>query len=265
MPKFLFNFHWYDLLDILIVAFIIYRIIDFIKGTRAVQMVLGLVFLFIVSVLSQELHLVTLHWILTGFLGSIILVIIVIFQNDIRKALINMGQTPFFRNVSFFEKESELEELGKGLMSLAENRTGALVILERNTGLRDYIEKGMILDARISGSLLVSIFNKESPIHDGAVIISKGRIAAAACFLPLTQDPTLEKEMGPRHRAALGLTEENDAVAVIVSEETGAISFAMGGKLSRKMDEKDILKVLRRLFVQHKKKPGLKRFWRGES
>ncbi len=245
----MFSFHWYDVLDILIVAFIIYKIIDLIKGTRAVQMLVGLGVLFVASLLSQKLHLVTLHWILTSFLGSIILVIIVIFQNDIRKALMNMGQTPFFRRVYFFEKESEIEELTLGISSLVERRIGALIILERTTGLRDYIEKGVQLDAKLSGSLLVSIFVKESPIHDGAVIISEGRIAAAACFLPLSQDPTLKKEMGTRHRAAIGLTEESDAVAIVVSEETGDITFAMGGKLSRKMDEKGIKKVLQRLFV----------------
>ncbi|MBW1660009.1 MAG: TIGR00159 family protein [Deltaproteobacteria bacterium] len=250
MSELFFSLHWYDVLDILIVAFIIYKIIDLIKGTRAVQMVVGLGVLFVASLLSQKLHLVTLHWILTSFLGSIILVIIVIFQNDIRKALMNMGQTPFFRKVYFFGKESEIEELCKGISSLAERKVGALIILERNTGLRDFIEKGVQLDAKMSGALLVSIFNKESPIHDGAVIISEGRIAAAACFLPLTQDPTLEKELGTRHRAAIGLTEENDSVAIVVSEETGKVSFAIGGKLSRKMDEKGIKKVLQRLFVQ---------------
>ncbi len=250
MSELFFSLHWYDVLDILIVAFIIYKIIDLIKGTRAVQMVVGLGVLFVASLLSQKLHLVTLHWILTSFLGSIILVIIVIFQNDIRKALMNMGQTPFFRKVYFFGKESEIEELYKGISSLVERKVGALIILERNTGLRDFIEKGVQLDAKMSGALLVSIFNKESPIHDGAVIISEGRIAAAACFLPLTQDPTLEKELGTRHRAAIGLTEENDSVAIVVSEETGKVSFAIGGKLSRKMDEKGIKKVLQRLFVQ---------------
>ncbi len=264
MLHLLVSVHWYDILDILIVAFIIYKIIDLIKGTRAVQMVVGLVVLFVVSVLSQKLHLVTLHWILTSFLGSIILVIIVIFQNDIRKALMNMGQTPFFRRVYFFGRESEIDELCRGISSLADRRIGALIILERNTGLRDYIEKGVQLDARISGALLVSIFSKESPIHDGAVIISEGRIAAAACFLPLSQDPTLEKEMGTRHRAAIGLTEENDAVGIVVSEETGSIRFAMGGKLSRRMDEKGFQKVLQRLFVQSSRKT-IWGFWKHES
>jgi uncharacterized protein (TIGR00159 family) len=173
----------------------------------------------------------------------------------------NMGQTPFFRKVYFFGKESEIDELYKGISSLAERKIGALIILERNTGLRDFIEKGVQLDAKLSGALLVSIFNKESPIHDGAVIISEGKIAAAACFLPLTQDPTLEKELGTRHRAAIGLTEENDSVAIVVSEETGKVTFSIGGKLSRKMDEKGIKKVLQRLFVQASKKP-LKGFWR---
>ncbi len=261
MSELFFSLHWYDVLDILIVAFIIYKIIDLIKGTRAVQMVVGLGVLFVVSLLSQKLHLVTLHWILTSFLGSIILVIIVIFQNDIRKALMNMGQTPFFRKVYFFGKESEIEELCKGISSLAERRLGALIVLERNTGLRDYIEKGVQLDARMSGALLVSVFNKESPIHDGAVIISEGKIAAAACFLPLTQDPTLEKELGTRHRAALGITEENDSVAIVVSEETGKVTFAIGGKLSRKMDEKGLEKVLRRLFVQSSNGP-ISGIWR---
>ncbi len=264
MSQFLFSLHWYDVLDILIVAFIIYKIIDLIKGTRAVQMVVGLGVLFVTSLLSQKLHLVTLHWILTSFLSSIILVIIVIFQNDIRKALMNMGQPPFFRRVYFFGEEREIEELSRGISSLAERKIGALIVLERNTGLRDFIEKGVRLDARLSGSLLVSIFHKESPIHDGAVIISEGKIAAAACFLPLSQDPTLEKELGTRHRAAIGFTEENDAVAIVVSEETGKISFAVGGKLSRKMDEKGIKKVLQRLFVQNSRHT-LTGFRRGES
>ncbi len=250
MLPLLLSLHWYDILDILIVAFIIYKIIDLIKGTRAVQMVVGLVLLFVVSVLSQKLHLVTLHWILTSFLGSIILVIIVIFQNDIRKALMNMGQAPFFRRVYFFGRESEIKELCRGIDILSSRQIGALIVLERNTGLRDFIEKGVQLDAKLSGSLLVSIFSKESPIHDGAVIISEGRIAAAACFLPLSQNPTLEKELGTRHRAAIGLTEESDAVTIVVSEETGSVTFAISGKLSRTMDEKGYKKVLNRLFVQ---------------
>jgi uncharacterized protein (TIGR00159 family) len=235
-----------DLLDILIVAFIIYRIILLIKGTRAVQMLLGLAVILIIYVVSQVVGLYTLHWFLDSFLSSLILVIIVIFQSDIRRALMHVGRNPFFAGMSFHEEKEVIEEMAQAAAVLASRRIGALIVIERETGLKDFLEIGTELDARVSSDLIVSIFHPSSPIHDGALVIQQGRITRAGCFLPLSQNPDISKTLGTRHRAAIGLTELVDAIVIVVSEETGKISVVLGGRITRDLDMTALKKVLKR-------------------
>lgn len=255
MLELLKHFRWsIDLLDILLVAFIIYRLILLIKGTRTVQMLLGLAVLLLVYVASQVGGLHTLNWLLDNFLSSIILVIVVIFQNDIRRALIHMGRNPFSGEAAFREEDRGIEELVKGCMALAARRYGALLVIERETGINDFLEIGTELDARLSGELLGAIFHPQSPIHDGAVIVQRGRLTRAGCFLPLTQNPAVSHRLGTRHRAAIGLTELVDAVTIVVSEETGRVSVVVSGKMTRDLDTVTLHKVLKRLLEPRPKK-----------
>ena len=237
-----------DILDILLVAFIIYRIILLIKGTRAVQMLVGLAVLLLVYVGSQLGGLYTLNWILDNFLSSIILVIVVIFQNDIRRALIHVGRNPFFADLTFREETKVIDELVKGFVALSQKRLGALVVIERETGINDFLEVGVEIDAKPSGELIHSIFHPSSPIHDEAMVIQGGRITRAGCFLPLTQNPNISQRLGTRHRAAIGLTELVDAVVIVVSEETGRIAVVVGGKMTRELEATTLKKVLKRLL-----------------
>lgn len=249
MFEILTNFRWLlDLLDILLVAFVIYRIILLIKGTRAVQMLVGLAVLLIVYVASQVGGLYTLNWMLDNFLSSIILVIVVIFQHDIRRALIHVGRNPFFADLTFHEETRVIDELCKGCVALAQKNHGALIVIERETGLNDFLEVGIEIDAKPSSDLIQAVFLPTSPIHDGAVIIQRGRITRAGCFLPLTQNPDINPRFGTRHRAAFGLTELVDAVVIVVSEETGRVSIVVGGKMTRPLDASTLKKVLNRLL-----------------
>ena len=257
MLELLKHFRWsLDLLDILLVAFIIYRILLLIKGTRTVQMLVGLAVLLVVYVGSQVGGLFTLNWLLENFLSSIILVIVVIFQNDIRRALMHMGRNPFFADQSFREEDKAIDEMVRGCTSLAGRRYGALLVIERETGINDFLEVGTELDAKISADLLGAIFHPQSPIHDGALIIQRGRLTRAGCFLPLTQNPSVSPRLGSRHRAAIGLTELVDAVAIVVSEETGKVSVVVSGKMTRDLDAITLRKVLRRLLEPRRPAAG---------
>ena len=227
----------WDVLDILVVSFFIYQILKFIRGTRAVQMVFGGAILVVLFYGSRWGHLETVGWLVRTFAGYIVFVLIVLFQGDIRRALAHLGRAPFFRYFADEKGVDEtIEELVVAAGLLASQKVGAIIALEQQIGLRSYIEGGIPLDAVLTYDLLVSIFQPSSPLHDGAVIVRENRIAAAACFLPLTVNPRLSKELGSRHRAAIGLTEENDALAIVVSEETGTISVAADGRIERGLD-----------------------------
>src|ERR1043166_4683696 len=239
---------WTAILDIAIVAAIIYRVLVFIKGTRAVQMVLGLALIVSFFYFSRWIRLDTLSWMLTNVLPYFVFAIIVIFQHEIRRALARFGQAPLFGGFSSINRNEFYDEIILAVTTLASNQTGALILVERDIGLKTYIESGIALDAVLSYDLLVTIFNPSVPLHDGAVIIQNGRIAAGACFLPLTVKPRLSKELGTRHRAAIGGTEETDAVAIIVSEETAAISFAHDGEMERHLDPDSLRSRLRDAF-----------------
>jgi diadenylate cyclase len=242
---------WISVLDILIVAFIIYQVLVLMKGTRAVQMTLGLTVLVAFFYFSRWGGLETVSWLLTNILPYFVFAIIVIFQSEIRRALAHFGKTRFFSGLSGINRNEFYDEIALAATTLSSKHTGALIIIQRDIGLKSYIESGIAIDAALSYDLLVTIFNPQVPLHDGAVIIQNGRMAAAACFLPLTVKPRLSKELGTRHRAAIGVTEETDAVAVIVSEETGAISFAHDGNIERFLDA-DTLKARLRDVLERK-------------
>ncbi len=239
---------WTAVLDIVVVAVIIYQLLVFIKGTRAVQMALGLALIVVFFYFSRWIALETVSWMLTNILPYFVFVIIVIFQHEIRRALVRFGQAPLFGGFSTINRNEFYDEIVLAVTTLATNQTGALIVIERDIGLKTYIESGIALDAALSYDLLVSIFNPSVPLHDGAVIIQNRRIAAGACFLPLTVKPRLSKELGTRHRAAIGVTEETDAVAIVVSEETGAISFAHDGEMERYLDPDTLRQRLRNAF-----------------
>ncbi len=250
MPEFFSVPHltWIAVLDIVVVATIIYQLIVFIKGTRAVQMALGLALIVVFFYFSRWVALETVSWMLTNILPYFVFAIIVIFQHEIRRALVRFGQAPLFGGFSTINRNEFYDEIVLAVTTLATNQTGALIVIERDIGLKTYIESGIALDATLSYDLLVSIFNPSVPLHDGAVIIQNRRIAAGACFLPLTVKPRLSKELGTRHRAAIGVTEETDAVAIVVSEETGAISFAHDGEIERYLDPDTLRQRLRNAF-----------------
>ena len=227
---------WLDLVDILIVAFLIYQLLQFIRGTHAVQMALGALVLVLLYWLSQLLHLETVNWLLRTFMPYLVFGIIVVFQSEIRKVLAQLGKTPLPGVFGSPRTEEVIDEVVLAATTLASQRTGAIVVVERDMGLRSYIETGIALDAYVTYDLLISIFNPGTPLHDGAVIVQGNRVAAAACFLPLTVNPQLSRELGSRHRAAIGVTEDTDALAVVVSEETGVISLVVGGRIRRELD-----------------------------
>ena len=237
------EFTWVDLLDVLIVGFIIYQLLQFIRGTHAVQMALGGAVLVAFYWVSQLLNLETVNWILRTFLPYVVFGVIVIFQAEIRKVLAHLGKTPLF-GFSKQRTEEVIDEVVLAATTLAAQRTGAIVVIEHDMGLRSYIETGIALDALVTYDLLISIFNPGTPLHDGAAVIQGNRVAAAACFLPLTVNPELSRQLGSRHRAAIGLSEDTDAAVVVVSEETGTISLVFDGRIRRDFDGRGLKQTL---------------------
>jgi len=243
-----------DAIDILIVAAVIYWIILLIRGTRSVQMLIGLVLLILALLISQMGKLMTVHWILNNFLSSIILIIVVVFQYDIRRALSTVGKNPFFFEPSSPHGAPIVEEIIDAALSMARRRIGALIVLQREAELDKHVEVGVEIDAKVTTELITTIFFPPSPLHDGAILIQGGRLKAARCFLPLTANPRVVKTFGARHRAALGLTEETDAVVIVVSEEKGVVSLAISGKMTRNLNASALRRVLFNIFISKKKK-----------
>jgi uncharacterized protein (TIGR00159 family) len=241
---------WQDLLDIGIITFLVYRSLQIVRGSRAMQMIIGLAVILMAYVSSRALGLLTLNWILDNFLGSIILVIIVIFQSDIRRALAQVGSAPLFTAAERMAQRSEdvVDEVTQAAVALAEKKVGALIVIEREVGLNEYMEIGTRLDARVSRELVESVFLPHSPIHDGALVIQKGRVTAVRCLLPLSSNPNLRKTWGTRHRAALGVTEETDAVAIVVSEQEGTVALVVGGNVTENIDGARLRSALRDLL-----------------
>lgn len=242
---------WWDLVDILVVSLVLYEVLKLIRGTRAVQMAIGGGLFVVLFYGSRFSRLETVNWLVRNAAAYVPFALIVLFQSDIRRALAHLGRASFFRYLAKSAAAADaIEELVVAAKMLSAQRTGAIIAVEREIGLRNYIENGIPLDAVLSYDLLVSIFQTSSPLHDGAVILQDERVAAAACFLPLTVNPQLSKELGSRHRAAIGLTEENDSVAVVVSEETGRISLVSEGQIERGLTPDQLRSRLRSLVLQ---------------
>ena len=236
---------WQDLLDVLIVAYVIYRVALLIRGTRTMQMVLGMVIVGGAFVMSQVLGLFTLNWLLNNFLSSLFVILVVIFQADIRRALTRVGARSFFgRNIAAV---TAADEIATAVAWLSARKIGALIVIEQDDGLAEFVESGRFIDAKVSPELLETIFMKDSPLHDGAVIVNGDTLLAAACLLPLSQNPSVSLSLGTRHRAAIGMSEDSDAVVLVVSEEDGSISLARGGILTRGVEPAGVLSALRKL------------------
>jgi uncharacterized protein (TIGR00159 family) len=233
-----------DTVDILLVTAGIYWLLLLIRGTRAIQILVGLIVLIALSLASDLFQLAALGMILERFLGSAVLIIVILFQNDIRRALARVGRG-FFPSFSAQQELQIVEEIVRSAGALSQRRQGALIVLERESNLGDLIEAGVVVDAQISTDLLTSIFQPTSPMHDGAVVIREGRISSAGCILPLTLRTDLPEGLGTRHRAAVGITEETDALVVVVSEETANISVVLGGEMLRGLDAPRLRVVLR--------------------
>jgi diadenylate cyclase len=236
---------WQDALDVLIVAYVIYRITLVIRGTRTMQMVVGLGILAVAFVGSQMLGLFTLNWLLNNFLGSLIIILVVIFQSDIRRALTGVGAR------SFFTARSNVSDIADELVKAAEwlsaRRIGGLIVIEQEVGLQDVVDTGRVIDGRASPELIQTIFMPGSPMHDGAVIIKGDQVLAAACQLPLSTSPNVSLTLGMRHRAAIGMTEDTDASVIVVSEQDGTISIAKQGRLTRGLKPQELLLAVQNL------------------
>lgn len=237
------------IIEILILWFVFYMTILFIKGTRTVQVLKGLFILMVIFLITQRLGLETINWILTKLIPISIIAFLIIFQPELRRGLARLGQFGIFP-----AKELVIDEISKSAVALSKKKIGALVAIEREVGLRAYIESGVPLDGKISSELINTIFMPNTPLHDGGIIIQEDRIVAAACLFPLSQESHVTKTLGTRHRAAIGLTEETDAIVVVVSEETGTISIAVGGRLTRDLDREELVKSLTNLYRPKKEK-----------
>lgn len=240
----------WDLADIVLVAVVLYYVLLLIRGTRAMQMGIGLALVFFVYQAAKRLGLVTLHAMLDTLLTSLVLIIVVIFQNEIRRALMRFGSRPLFTSVRAALESQVVDEVVKAALSLAQKRVGALIVFEREAALDEFIERGTILDAAVSKELLYSVFipSFENPMHDGAVIIRDGRVQQAGAFLPLTASTKLDRSLGTRHRAAIGLSEDTDAVVVVVSEERGVVSLCFNGNIVRNLDSVSLKTALQGLL-----------------
>lgn len=241
---------WRDFLDIFLVAIVIYNLLLLIRGTRAVQILLGISFIGVAYFMARAFQLLTLQRIIENLSLFLPLAIIVLFQHEIRRALASFGRNPLLNRGAGQEVvESMINEIVLAATSLSNHRIGALIVIERLQGLRNFIENGIEMDAAVGYDLLINIFTPGTPLHDGAAIIQNDRIAAAACFLPLTSNPELSTACGTRHRAALGISEETDALAVVVSEETARISVAIDGELISDLDSKGLRNLLFQMIL----------------
>jgi diadenylate cyclase len=254
MIEFIRQIRWQDMVDVILMSIIIYRLLLIIKGTKAAHMLIGLGLLLMASLLSRYFELYTVDWMIQSFWAQIVIAIIILFQPEIRRALAQMGEAQIFKNLTSAEELKSLDEIVRATVSLANKKIGALIAIERDTSLKDFVEMGTPLDAKVTKEILLSIFHPTSPIHDGAVVIKGNRIIAAGCFLPITMGPDISKTLGTRHRAGLGLSEETDAVIVVVSEETGMVSMAIHGKFETHLDMGTLRDILTDLFTAKGKK-----------
>ena len=245
-----------DVIDIFIVSFMFYKLFALIRGTRATQLIKGILFIFIGSKLSEFFKLYTISWILNNAVTVGFIAILIVFQPELRRILEHIGNNKLLKPVNFEESRSNanvIEEIVKATYSLAGKKLGALMVLERKTGLRDIIETGISLNSDISYELLMNIFIPNTPLHDGAVVISNDHIIAASCFLPLTDNKQISMELGTRHRAGIGISEKSDAIVIVVSEETGYVSICEKSKINRNVSKEYLLNYLVENFVVEEK------------
>lgn len=256
-------------LDIGIVAFVIYKLLFIMRNTRAIPLICGIMVLLVVAVVSNWLELATIQWLLSQIWGVFFVMLVVVFQPEIRRALEHLGLKTFFARSGFsgnMDIKDFENQIVKACINGSKTKTGMLLVLERSVGLNEYIDNGIELDSKVSSQMLDNIFVPNTPLHDGAVIIRGDRIVAAACFLPLTDNPYVSSELGTRHRAALGLSEVSDAVVLVVSEETGKISAAKGGKLIKNLDQTSLLKLLDEYVLGNgNAEKGSSHFWNRRS
>ncbi len=255
--------------DILIVAYVIYRILVIIRGTRAVSLLKGIAVLFVATMLSNLLGLRTVYWLLQRAITMLFVALPIVFMPELRRALEQIGRGSLFAGpLGLLEKEDAIRliaDVARATTMMARDKVGALVVIERETGVAELMETGIKLDATVSAELLVNIFTPNSPLHDGAAIIKRNRIVAAGCYLPLSENPTISKKLGTRHRAALGLSEQSDAIVIVVSEETGVISLALNGKLTRYLDEGALKEKLAALLEVGRVRQGIPGWLRGHA
>ena len=250
MLGFLSSVRFADVLDILVVAFIIYWILLFIRGTRAVQMLFGLLILLVMFVVSKKLGMVTFQWLVGNFLGGLIIILVVIFQSEIRRGLAKVGQARIFGRAIAPPPEDFVDELVQCTFRLSADRIGAILLIEREMGLQEYVEHGKKLDAIFSHELVASILSTKSPVHDGAIVIRGDRVAAAGVILPIPADASLVRQMGTRHRAGWGVSAETDAVSVVISEETGNVTVFHDRKMQSVDSAMDLKDILTHLFAK---------------
>ena len=244
------------LIEIALLWFVFYMLLLFIKGTRAVQVLKGIIIIVFVFLITKELQLQTINWILSRLFTISIVAFLIIFQPELRRGLARIGQFGIFSG-----QQETLDEITKAVTILSKKKVGALIAIEREIGLKAYIESGIKLDSHVTSELLNTIFTPNTPLHDGGVVIQVAMIAAAGCLFPLTQNPHISSVLGTRHRAAIGLSEETDAVVIAVSEETGDISISLNGKLNRHNDEKEFGRALTNVFKPKKQRKSIFDFW----
>ena len=244
------------LIEIAILWFAFYLLLLFIKGTRAAQVIKGIIIIVIIFLITKELQLETINWILAKLFTISVIAFLIIFQPELRRGLARIGQFGMFSG-----QQQALDEIVKAALILSKKKIGALIAVEREIGLRPYIESGVGLDSQVTSELLNTIFTPNAPLHDGGVILQGSIIAAAGCLFPLTQNPHVSSSLGTRHRAAMGLSEETDAVVVVVSEETGDISISVNGRLTRHLDEKEFGRVLTNIFRPKRSRKSIFDFW----
>lgn len=247
-----------NVIDFLLVTFLVYRILLLIKGTRAAAMLTGLFIISVCYVVASQVQLKTLSWVLYQFLSSIIIILIVIFQDDIRRGLTKVGLGSIFKRQKEFSMDKTIDDLTLVATRLARDKVGALIVIQRKVGLEDFIEDAVPLDSLVNRKLILAIFDKNCALHDGALIIEGDRIKAAGCVLPLSYNPDLDPNLGTRHRASLGISEKSDAVVIVVSEETGGISVCRDGKLNRNLDSVMLRECLQHFLLNQNNKAGEK-------
>ncbi|MBN1354503.1 MAG: diadenylate cyclase CdaA [Candidatus Omnitrophica bacterium] len=244
------------LIEIAILWFVFYMLLLFIKGTRTVQVLKGIIIIVVIFLITKELQLETINWILAKLFTISVIAFVIIFQPELRRGLARIGQFGMFSS-----QQETLEEIVKAALVMSKKKIGALIAIEREIGLKPYIESGIRLDSQVTSEILNTIFTPNAPLHDGGVIVQGSILAAAGCLFPLTQNPHVSSSLGTRHRAAMGLSEETDAVVVVVSEETGDISISVNGRLTRHLDEQEFGRVLSNIFRPKKSRKSIFDFW----